>query len=137
MNSLATRWFQTVLIGCAALCLAAPAAADPATANPQVVKIHADWCGTCVKLNPTWDALREKHSDSVDFIVLDVTDDATRAAAQSTAEQRGLESVLETYGGRTGTILVLRSSGAEPVAVLKGNTDVAAYDEPIAKARES
>ncbi len=26
-------------------------------AKPMVVKIHADWCGTCTKLNTTWEAL--------------------------------------------------------------------------------
>lgn len=137
MRPSVTRCLQTLLIGGTALCLAAPAAADDAAGNPQVVKIHADWCGTCVKLNPTWEALREKHADSVDFIILDVTNDITRAAAENTAEQRGLDRVFETYGGRTGTVLVMRAAAGEPVAVLKGKTDVADYDEPIARARES
>ena len=139
MRSIVTR---ILLLAAASLWLAAPTGAAPtgaeeAAGNPQVVKIHADWCGTCVKLNPTWEALREKHGDAVDFVILDVTDDASKASARTTAEQRGLEGVLETYGGRTGTVLVLRATGGEPVAVLKGKTDVAAYDAPIAEARDS
>ncbi len=134
MRTIVTR---ILLVGCALLWLAAPAAADEAHANPQVVKIHADWCGTCVKLNPTWDALREKHGDSVEFVILDVTNDETKAAAETTAKQRGLEEVLTTYGGQTGSIAIVGASGGEPVAVLKGETDIAAYDEPIARARES
>ena len=119
------------------LCLVAPAGAEDATANLRVVKIHADGCGTCVKLNPTWEALRSKHGDAVDFVVFDVTDDDAKAAAAQTAKARDLEAVLATYGGRTGTILVLGPAGGEPVAVLKGETDVARYDAPIAEARES
>jgi hypothetical protein len=34
-------------------------------------------------------------------------------------------------------VLVLPAGASDPVAVLKGRTDVAAYDGPIAEARES
>ena len=126
-----------LLCGALMLFSAPSAGAGEQSDNPQVVKIHADWCGTCTKLNPTWDALREKYGDSVDFVVLDVTDRKAKAASEATAQQRGLEQVFKTYGGRTGTILVVGPAGGEPVAVLAGETDVAAYDEPIAQARSS
>jgi thiol-disulfide isomerase/thioredoxin len=119
------------------LLIAPGAGAGEQSGNPQVVKIHADWCGTCTKLNPTWDALREEYGDSVDFVVLDVTDREAKSASEATAKQRGLEQIFKTYGGRTGTILIVAPGGDEPVAVLAGETDVAAYDEPIAEARSS
>jgi thiol-disulfide isomerase/thioredoxin len=106
-------------------------------ANPTLVKIHADWCGTCTRLAPTWEALRRRHGEAVDFVVFDVTSDATRSAAAKLAAERGLERILETYGARTGTIAVIGKSGGDPLAVLKGVTDVDAYDAAIAKAAGS
>lgn len=105
--------------------------------QPMLVKIHADWCGTCTRLNPTWEALQKRHGKEVDFVIFDVTDDATRAECERVAKERGLEALLETHGSRTGTIAVLGAGGGEPVAVIKGETDVDAYDAPLAKARES
>jgi len=139
MRSIVTTALICVALSCGALTLliAPGAAAGEQSGNPQVVKIHADWCGTCTKLNPTWDALREEYGDSVDFVVLDVTDREAKSASEATAKQRGLEQIFKTYGGRTGTILIVAPGGDEPVAVLAGETDVAAYDEPIAEARSS
>jgi thiol-disulfide isomerase/thioredoxin len=139
MRSIVPTALLCVALSCGALMLliAPGAGAGEQSGNPQVVKIHADWCGTCTKLNPTWDALREEYGDSVDFVVLDVTDREAKSASEATAKQRGLEQIFKTYGGRTGTILIVAPGGDEPVAVLAGETDVAAYDEPIAEARSS
>ena len=43
-------------------------AADDAS-KPFVVKIHADWCGTCRRLEATLEALRERTGDDVRIVV--------------------------------------------------------------------
>ena len=82
------------------------------------------------------DAIRAD-GGAADVLSVDVTDREAKAASEATAQQRGLGQIFETYGGRTGTILIVGPGGSEPVAVLIGETDVAAYDEPIAEARSS
>lgn len=103
--------------------------------KPYVVKIHADWCGTCTKLNPTFEALQQKYGDRANLVELDVTDKDTLASATAEAKRLGIQDFFDRYKGRTGTIGVLLADG-ETVRVLKGETDLTRYDEVIELAIE-
>ena len=104
-------------------------------AKPMVVKIHADWCGTCTKLNTTWEALRKEHGDSVEFVILDVTDRSSTASSRELAESLGITGLFDQYKSQTGTIAVVDGATLQPVEVLKGELDVARYRPAIEKAR--
>jgi thiol-disulfide isomerase/thioredoxin len=113
-----------------------PAAAQISAADdprPFVVKVHASWCGTCTALEPTWKKIEADYADRARLVVFDVSDKKSLAEARATAEVLGLSAFLDEYKGSTGTIAVLRSDRV-PVAVLKGEMDLTAYDQAISKA---
>lgn len=104
---------------------------------PIVVKIHADWCGTCRKLNPTWEELQTKYGDSVRFVILDVTDKSDVENSLAEADKLGIREVFDQYKSKTGTIAVVNGKTLEVVEVMKGQTDVAKYAPAIERASES
>lgn len=103
--------------------------------KPFVVKIHADWCGTCRMLEPTLTALDKKMGTSARVVVLDVTDRKTYAAATAEAQRLGIESFFDQYKSRTGIVGVLDGSTRETIAVLSGELDVAVYERLLTQAR--
>ncbi len=123
-------WALTcVLIVGALAAMGAEPAAD--AAKPWVVKIHADWCPTCVRLMPTWERIEAERAR---LVVFDVTDERTSLAAARQAEKLGLTEFFGAFGKRTGTIAVLDPDSARPVKVLKGETDLRAYEQAITAA---
>lgn len=128
-----------------ALCLAlaaAPAAAQITAAaqtapvsdpRPFVVEVHANWCGTCAALEPTWKRIEAEYGSRARLVVFDVSDRKSIAESRAAADVLGLGAFFEKYKGRTGTIAVLRADRV-PVAVMNGEMDLTAYDEAIAKA---
>jgi thiol-disulfide isomerase/thioredoxin len=108
-------------------------AADDAS-KPFVVKIHADWCGTCQRLEATIEALRERTGDDVRIVVLDVTDRESLARATAEADRLRIRAFFDAYKSKTGTVGILDGVTREPVSVLKGETDVAKYEAALATA---
>lgn len=112
-----------------------PASPDPK--RPFVVKIHADWCMTCLMLDFTWRDLRREVGDLARFVVLDVTDRDRLEKARSEAERLGLRAFLDANLARTGTVGILHGASRVPIAVLTGETDTRRYHEPLERARRS
>lgn len=108
------------------------AAPDPShePARPYIVKVHADWCGTCAMLEPTWRRIESEYRDRARLVVFDVTDRKRLAASRATAEVLGLEAFFDEYKSQTGTIAVLTAQ-KQTVAVLRGELDLAAYREAV------
>ncbi len=136
------RVLTLVLVASLALWAAAVAAsaetevpADADASRPFVVKVHADWCGTCTKLNPTWEGIQAKIGDNARFVVFDLTDKEAVQRSRAEAERLGLTPFLTRHKRSTGTIAVLDGASREPVIVLRGDTDVAKYEEAVARAR--
>jgi thiol-disulfide isomerase/thioredoxin len=121
--------------------LATSAAADDAEdtcqATPIVVKIHADWCGTCKVLDSIWTQLESDMGDQVQVVKLDVSDRVAFQESQATAKELGLEDFFQEYRSKTGTIAVLDCNSREPVAVMNGELDLGKYREAIAEASRS
>ena len=103
------------------------------TGKPTVVKIHANWCGTCQRIEGTWDQLKETYGDSANFVVFDVTDKQSVEKSQAEAKKLGLTGVFDEYKSRTGTIAVVGPDG-ETVSVFKGVSDPTRYDDAIGQA---
>jgi len=109
------------------------AEAAAAAGQPYVVKVHADWCGTCRMLEPTWKRIENELADDARIVVLDVTDRAAVAASRKQAERLGLTRFFDRYKSQTGTIGVL-DGDREPVKVMKGTLEFAEYERAVAEA---
>jgi thiol-disulfide isomerase/thioredoxin len=94
-----------------------------------VAEIAADWCGTCTKMKPTIEALREKYGDRVLVVVLDVSDKQAVSRSVQEAERLGISDFFERNKSRTGTVGIV--ARGETVRVLNGVTDLARYDDII------
>lgn len=102
--------------------------------TPMVVKIHADWCGTCTRMNPTFDELDVKLEGKARIVVLDVTDQQAVARSTAEADRLGVRAFFDQYKSKTGTVGVLNGTTGEPVLILKGETDTAPYVAAVASA---
>ena len=122
----------------AILALAAVVQADsPAAPKATLVKIHADWCGTCTMLDSTWQALRNEYGENVRFVVLDVTDRSTVERSRAEAERLGIADLFDRYKSSTGTVAIVDSGTGKVVRVLRGELDAGKYRPAIASLVES
>src|SRR5262245_41015859 len=111
-------------------------ALDGATATaegvgrPMIVKIHADWCGTCAKLKQTFEMLEREVGGQASIVVLDVTDRTTFEKAREQADRLGIRDFFDANGSKTATVAVFDARGAV-VAVMRGELDPAPYIEAL------
>lgn len=79
---------------------------DQKAPTAYVVKVHADWCGTCRALEPRIEALKQEFKGKdVEFVTFDLTSDETKEASKKLADSKGLADVFRK-NGKTGTVLV-------------------------------
>ena len=123
-------------IGLMAGAASAGSAEEPAASDsrPLIVKIHADWCGTCQRLVPTFAALAGEIGSEARIVVLDVTDEASANLAAAEAERLGIRGFFDAYRSKTGTVGVIDAAG-RTVSVTKGEMDPAKYVEAVRKAQ--
>ena len=75
--------------------------------NLYVVKVHADWCGSCKALAPILDEVRQAvAAESVLFLTLDVTDAALTAQARLLAAALDIEEIFKA-NNKTGLVLLV------------------------------
>lgn len=95
-----------------------------------VVKVHADWCGSCKALVPILDEVRETMSaEPVLFLTLDVTDEDRTGQARLLAAALGIEQHLKT-NNKTGLVLIINPADK---ALLETLTKENTADEMIGK----
>jgi thiol-disulfide isomerase/thioredoxin len=123
-----------------ALCFAVvPAGADHHEKSvmkgdkPMIVKIHADWCGTCTRLETTFKELEQQIGSDARIVVLDVTDKAAVARSAAEADRLGIRDFFDSYKSKTGTVGVIDANG-KTVSVLKGEMDPSKYVAAVQKA---
>ena len=103
--------------------------------KPVIAKIHADWCGTCTRLNPTMAELEKRVGDQAIVVSLDVTDKDAVARSEAEAQRLGVQKFFDSYKGKTGTVGVIASNG-KIVQVYKGELDVQKYVDALAVAKQ-
>lgn len=99
--------------------------------KPLVIKIHADWCGTCRATQATWDRVVGELADRATMVTFDVTDRASYESAKALAARLEIGDVLHDFRRRTGAIAVLDCDSRKPREVLSGERDFARYREAV------
>jgi thiol-disulfide isomerase/thioredoxin len=102
--------------------------------KPVIVKIHADWCGTCKTQGPLWEQINASLGDRATVIDFDVTDRPAYEKSRAEAERLGILEFFDRYKKRTGTIAVLDCKTREPVEVFRGDNDLSKYRDAVARA---
>ena len=125
------------LLGTASGARAGEVSAARDAETPFLVKIHADWCGTCTRMEPTWEKIEAREGTQVRVVIFDVTDRASVARSREEADRLGLRAFFDEYRGRTGTAAVLHGATREPLEVWKGELDASVYESALAAARTS
>ena len=136
----AARTVFVLLLVSASLLASGALATDGAQAcesRPYVVKIHAEWCGICKAIEPTWQRLRSDVGDRATLVTLDVTDRGSVEAAMARAKELGISDFFNEYRRQTGTVAVIDCETLKPVSILRAEHDLSKYQEAIAKARSS
>lgn len=118
-----------------ALALAASASAagdkakgcDRASSRPTIVKIHADWCGSCRATAAVWERIENEFGDEAQIVRFDVTDRIGHDAAKAEAAALGLDDFFQEYRRRTGVIAFLASGADSPTTILAGERDFEKY----------
>ena len=100
--------------------------------DPQlyVVKVHADWCGSCKALVPVLDQVRTAVADKpVLFVTLDLTDDGKTEHSRLLAAALGIEQHLKA-NNKTGLVLLVSGKDHSLVETL---TKANPAEEMVAK----
>lgn len=135
MRTASRLWTLVALLTLTLGLATAAAAGSTAESRPLVVKIHADWCGTCQMLGPTWERVEKELAKEAQLVTLDVTDRSAVERSAATAAALGISPFFEKNRDRLGTIAVLRAGSREPVEVFHGELDFVAYVDAVRRAQ--
>lgn len=105
-----------------------------ATPTVKAVAFHSDNCRSCKILGPKMkEAMNAINQDKIEVIKLDFTDESTKLKSQELAATKGVSSIMETLGPKTGFVVILDSKGNE-VDKLKVDDDTPEIAAKLAKA---
>ena len=99
--------------------------------KPVVVDVYASWCSKCQNIAPTVSELKKEYDGKVEFVVLDVTDKTTTAAAEATAQELGLSKFLAENKTQTGSITIVDPATGKILAQHRNNADKMAYTKVL------
>ena len=101
--------------------------------RPIVAIIAADWCPYCKRIDPVVKDVMSSYMEKLHFVVFDVTNDATTAAAKEKAEKLGMSDFFKEYKGKTSTVAVLKDNKVVYKTSNNGNKEdyVKAFDKVL------
>jgi thiol-disulfide isomerase/thioredoxin len=99
--------------------------------KPVIVDIYASWCAACKNIAPTIAQLRAKYQGKVEFVVLDVSDRASTAIAETTAKELGLGNFLASSKAQTGSLAIIDPATGNILAQQHNNPDLGAYTKVL------
>lgn len=92
----------------------------------MAVQFHADWCGSCAKIEPQLNKARGKadlDNQDVLFVKLDLTNGTTRNQSALLASAIGLGEFYKENNGKTGFVLLVNGSTGEHVGKITKEHD--------------
>ncbi|MEO0795776.1 MAG: thioredoxin domain-containing protein [Verrucomicrobiota bacterium] len=107
--------------------------------SPEVyiVKVHADWCGSCQALKqPLSDLVSQLQSEPVLFVELDFTNDGTIQQSSLLADALEIREAVGQYNG-TGKVLIVDASTGKVTKVLTLKDSVADMKAAVKQALAS
>lgn len=115
-----------LFLGLAAAGFAASEGATAPAPKLIAVKYHADWCGSCKKMGPVFEDLRDKYDgEPVLFVTLDRTNRTTRSQADFLAASLGIGDSAARHAG-TGFVVVYDATHRTELAKLTADQDIKA-----------
>lgn len=105
--------------------------ADSLQGKPVVVDVFATWCAGCKNIEGTLSQLREDYGDTVNFVVLDVSDKATVAEAEGLATELGLSNFLAEKKSKTSTVAIVDPATGDILAIYKNNPNIDDYTQVL------
>ena len=101
--------------------------------RPIVAIIAADWCPYCKRIDPVVKDVMSSYMEKLHFVVFDVTNETTSAAAKETAEKLGMSDFFKEYKGKTSTVAVLKDNKVVYKTSNNGNKEdyVKAFDKVL------
>ncbi|WP_434686603.1 thioredoxin family protein [Pseudanabaena minima] len=99
--------------------------------KPVVVDVYASWCPACKNIAPTVSELKKEYDGKVEFVVLDVSDKTTTAAAEATAQELGLSKFLAENKTQTGSLTIVDPTTGKILAQHRNNADKMAYTKVL------
>ncbi|MEA5490318.1 MULTISPECIES: thioredoxin domain-containing protein [Pseudanabaena] len=99
--------------------------------KPVVVDVYASWCSACKNIAPTVSDLKKEYEGKVEFVVLDVSDKSTTAAAEATAQELGLSKFLAENKTQTGSLTIVDPATGKILAQHRNNADKMAYTKVL------
>jgi thiol-disulfide isomerase/thioredoxin len=102
--------------------------------KPVLVDVFATWCAGCKNIAPTLSQLKQEYSGKVNFVVLDVTDQAKLKETQAQAEKLGLGKFLEANKSQTSTVAIIDPATGNILTMFKNNSNKADYSKILDKA---
>lgn len=99
--------------------------------KPVVIDVYASWCPACKNIAPTVSDLKKEYEGKVEFVVLDVSDKSTTAAAEATAQELGLSKFLAENKTQTGSLTIVDPATGKILAQYRNNPDKTAYSKVL------
>jgi pentapeptide MXKDX repeat protein len=76
--------------------------------RPIVAIIGADWCPYCKKLDPIMKSLMADYGEKLNFVMFDITNDATIEASMKLAKEKGLEDFFNENKGKSAFVAIMK-----------------------------
>jgi thiol-disulfide isomerase/thioredoxin len=99
--------------------------------KPVVVDVYASWCPACKNIAPTVAQLKQKYAGKVEFVVLDVSDKSTTAAAEAKATELGLSKFLAANKTQTGSLTIVDPGTGNILAQHRNNPEINDYSKVL------
>lgn len=100
--------------------------------RPVVAIIAAEWCPSCKRIDPVVKEVMAAYSEKLNFVMFDVTNETTKAAAMETAKKLGLSEFFDEYKGKTSTVAILKDK--KVVFKTSNNGNKSDYEKAFDKA---
>jgi thioredoxin-related protein len=117
-------------------CVSSPKEAPEKPKYLVLMELTASDCAPCQEMHRIVQNLKDRYSDRITFVTLDITNSHNKRFAAETAGRFHGEALVRRYQERPGTVVLLDARDGEAVGLLQEDTDSARYTALIETALE-